>query len=110
MSARPDGSAISDAHMSEVDHATLNRWVTNYASQVADEARHRKRPLDRSWRMDETYVRVKGKSHREPLSGYKHTHALLGLEIANGRQAGPAQIKVECPLVERNLVKATADI
>ena len=38
-----------------VDHATLNRWVTKYAGQVADEARRRKRPLDRSWRMDETY-------------------------------------------------------
>lgn len=45
----------------KVDHATLNRWVTKYASQVADEARRRKRPVGRSWRMDETYVRVKGK-------------------------------------------------
>lgn len=44
-----------------VDHATLNRWVTKYASQVAAEARRRKRPVDRSWRMDETYVRAKGK-------------------------------------------------
>ncbi len=43
-----------------VDHATLNRWVTKYARQVAAEARLRKRPADRSWRMDETYVRVKG--------------------------------------------------
>ena len=44
----------------KVDHATLNRWVTKYASQVADGARRRKRPLDRSWRMDETCIRVKG--------------------------------------------------
>jgi putative transposase len=44
-----------------VDHATLNRWVTKYAGQVAAEARRRKRPVDRSWRMDETYVRVKGR-------------------------------------------------
>lgn len=44
-----------------VDHATLNRWVTKYAGQVAVEARRRKRPVDRSWRMDETYVRVKGR-------------------------------------------------
>ena len=43
-----------------VDHATLNRWVTKYAGLMADEARRRKRPTDRSWRMDETYVRVKG--------------------------------------------------
>ncbi|GAB2209257.1 IS6 family transposase [Roseibium sp. ROS1] len=44
-----------------VDHSTLNRWVTKYAGQVAAEARRRKRPVDRSWRMDETYVRVKGR-------------------------------------------------
>ncbi|WP_299941840.1 IS6 family transposase [uncultured Nitratireductor sp.] len=44
-----------------VDHATLNRWVTKYAGHVAAEARRRKRPVDRSWRMDETYVRVKGR-------------------------------------------------
>ncbi|MBN8245733.1 IS6 family transposase [Nitratireductor aquimarinus] len=46
-----------------VDHATLNRWVTvtKYAGQVAAEARRRKRSVDRSWRMDETYVRVKGR-------------------------------------------------
>jgi putative transposase len=44
-----------------VDHATLNRWVNKCASQVADEACRHKRPLDRSWRMDEMYVRVKGK-------------------------------------------------
>ncbi|MCX2720924.1 IS6 family transposase [Roseibium salinum] len=43
-----------------VDHATLNR-VTKYASQVADEARRRKRPVGRPWRMDEINIRVKGK-------------------------------------------------
>mgnify|MGYP005831734371 FL=1 len=42
----------------EVDHATLNRWVGRYAGQVAEEARRRKRPTDRSWRMDETYIKV----------------------------------------------------
>lgn len=43
-----------------VDHATLNRWVERYAGQVAEDARRRKRPTDRSWRMDETYIKVKG--------------------------------------------------
>lgn len=43
------------------DHATLNRWVSRYAGLIAEAARYRKRPADRSWRMDETYVRVKGK-------------------------------------------------
>jgi len=42
-----------------VDHATLNRWLQRYAGQVAEDARRRKRPTDRSWRMDETYLKVK---------------------------------------------------
>ncbi|NOD32676.1 IS6 family transposase [Ruegeria atlantica] len=43
-----------------VDHATLNRWIVKYAPLVADRARRKKQCCDRSWRMDETYVRVKG--------------------------------------------------
>ncbi len=43
-----------------VDHATLNRWIVKYAPLVADRARRQKRCCGRSWRMDETYVRVKG--------------------------------------------------
>ncbi|MBM3605858.1 MAG: IS6 family transposase [Alphaproteobacteria bacterium] len=44
----------------KVDHATLNRCVVRYAAQVAEDARRSKRPADRSWRMDETYIKVKG--------------------------------------------------
>lgn len=44
----------------DLDHATLNRGVEKYAGTVADEAHHRKAPTGRSWRMDETYVKVKG--------------------------------------------------
>lgn len=44
----------------DLDHATLNRWVEKYASAIAEEAHHRKAPTERSWRMDETYVKVKG--------------------------------------------------
>lgn len=44
----------------ELDHATLNRWVSRYAGLVADASRYKKRPAHRSWRMDETYVKVKG--------------------------------------------------
>ncbi len=43
-----------------VDHATLNRWVARYAGQVAEDARRRKQSTGRSWRMDETYIKVKG--------------------------------------------------
>lgn len=44
----------------QVDHATLNRWVAKYSPQIAAKARRRKASTDRSWRMDETYIRVKG--------------------------------------------------
>ena len=43
-----------------VDHATLNRWVIKYAPEIEKQFRLRKRPVGKSWRMDETYIRVKG--------------------------------------------------
>jgi len=44
-----------------VDHSTLNRWVIKYAPEVEKQFRRRQRPVGRSWRMDETYVKIKGK-------------------------------------------------
>ena len=43
-----------------VDHATLNRWVVKFSPLIAVQAQARKRPTARSWRMDETYIKVKG--------------------------------------------------
>jgi len=40
--------------------ATLNCWVIDYSPLIAAEANKRKRPFASSWRMDETYVKVKG--------------------------------------------------
>jgi transposase-like protein len=44
-----------------VDHSTLNRWVIKYAPEFEKQFRRRQRPVGRSWRMDETYVKIKGK-------------------------------------------------
>src|SRR5271157_5055538 len=44
----------------EVDHSTLNRWVLKYVPLLDAQFRARKRPVGSSWRMDETYVRIKG--------------------------------------------------
>ncbi len=44
----------------EVDHSTLNRWVLKYVPLLDEQFRARKRPVGSSWRMDETYVRIKG--------------------------------------------------
>jgi putative transposase len=43
-----------------VDHSTINRWVIRYSPQLEEAFHRRKRPVWISWRMDETYIRVKG--------------------------------------------------
>ena len=46
----------------KVDHSTINRWVIHYAPQLEASFRKRcKRQIGVSWRMDETYIKVKGK-------------------------------------------------
>ncbi|NQZ68905.1 MAG: IS6 family transposase [Lentisphaeria bacterium] len=44
----------------KIDHSTLNRWVVHFAPKL-EKAFHqlKKRPGDR-WRLDETYIKVKG--------------------------------------------------
>jgi putative transposase len=51
---------MMEEHGVEVDHATLNRWVLKFVSLLDQEFRARKTPVGSSWRMDETYVKVKG--------------------------------------------------
>ena len=43
-----------------VDHSTLNRWVIKYAPEIEKQFR-RQCPVGRSWRGDETFVKIKGK-------------------------------------------------
>src|SRR5712692_11856945 len=44
-----------------VDHSTLNRWVIKYGPDFEKAFRHRQGLVGRSWRLDETYVKIKGK-------------------------------------------------
>jgi len=44
-----------------VDHVTLWRWVQRYAPELERRLRKGLKPTNDSWRVDETYVRVKGK-------------------------------------------------
>src|SRR2546426_2497997 len=44
----------------EVDHSTINRWVIKYSPRLEEAFHRRKRPVWVSWRMDETYIKVKG--------------------------------------------------
>ena len=43
-----------------VDHATLQRWVVKYSPLLEEAFHRRKRSVWVSWRMDETYIKVKG--------------------------------------------------
>jgi len=46
----------------KVDHATVNRWTIHYSPQLENEFRRKyKKQTNRSWRMDETYLKIKGK-------------------------------------------------
>ena len=45
----------------KLDHATLNRWVVKFAPLTVAQVQSRKRPTASSWRMDETYIKVKGR-------------------------------------------------
>ena len=42
-----------------VDRSTVNRWVIKYSPQLEEAFHRRKRPVWVSWRMDETYIKVK---------------------------------------------------
>jgi transposase-like protein len=44
----------------EVDHSTLNRWVLKYAPELDLRIRPHLQATNDSWRVDETYVKVKG--------------------------------------------------
>jgi IS6 family transposase len=43
------------------DHVTVWRWVQRYAPELERRLRSRLKPTNDSWRVDETYIRVKGK-------------------------------------------------
>ncbi|RNC76804.1 IS6 family transposase, partial [Piscirickettsiaceae bacterium NZ-RLO2] len=46
----------------QVDHSTIHHWVIEYAPQLEKQFRKRyKRTPGMSWRMDETYIKIKGK-------------------------------------------------
>lgn len=44
-----------------VDHSTINRWVVHYSPLLEEIFRKKQKPKPgKSWRMDETYIKVKG--------------------------------------------------
>lgn len=48
----------------KVDHSTINRWVIQYAPLLENGFRKNyKKAVGMSWRMDETYINIKGVRH-----------------------------------------------
>ena len=45
----------------KVDHTTIMRWVHQYSPEIEKRIRRHLRPTNDSWRIDETYIKVKGK-------------------------------------------------
>ena len=46
---------------SQIDHSTLQRWVKRFTFLIDKQVRKRKRTVNSSWRMDETYIKINGK-------------------------------------------------
>ena len=44
----------------DVDHPSVHRWVIKLLPVFEKAFRKRKRPVGKSWRVDEAYVKVKG--------------------------------------------------
>jgi putative transposase len=93
----------------EVDHSTLNRWILKYVPLLEKEFAAHKRSVGSSWRLDETYVRVKGKwkylyravdktgATVDFLLTAKRDRkaALRFLRKASGRHGAPAKITID---------------
>lgn len=47
----------------EVDHITIYRWVQAYSPELDKRCRCHLRPSNDSWRVDETYIKVKKRDH-----------------------------------------------
>ena len=45
----------------KVDHSTIQRWVSKFSKEVEKNMHKRKKLVCDSWRMDETYIKVKGR-------------------------------------------------
>jgi IS6 family transposase len=45
----------------EADHTTVWRWVQRYGPELEQRMRRHLKPTNKSWRVDETYLKVKGR-------------------------------------------------
>jgi IS6 family transposase len=60
LSLRDVGELLEERGLN-VDHTTVWRWVQCYGPELEQRLRRHLKPTNKSWRVDETYVRVKGR-------------------------------------------------
>jgi transposase, IS6 family len=53
----------------KVDHTTIFRWVQSYSPEMDKRIRPHLNPTNDSWKVDETYIKVKG-GMEVPVSGH----------------------------------------
>jgi putative transposase len=56
-----DVEELSNLRGLSIDHSTICRWVENFASLLEGRFRVKKWSVTGSWRMDETYIKIKNK-------------------------------------------------
>lgn len=58
------------------DHSAVKRWIEEYGPKLDAIFKRRKRFTNGSWRMDETYVKVKGQWYYQYRAADKHGHTI----------------------------------
>src|SRR6202045_3367319 len=56
-----DVEKLLDERGLQADHTTVWRWVQRYGPELEQRLRRHLKPTNKSWRVDETYIRVKGR-------------------------------------------------
>src|ERR1700732_4717546 len=56
-----DVEELLDERGLQADHTTVWRWVQRYGPELEQRIRRHLKPTNKSWRVDETYVRVQGR-------------------------------------------------
>src|SRR4051812_47253467 len=64
-----------------VDHTTLFRWIQAYAPELEKRIRPHLRTCNGSWRVNETYVKVKGR--------WTYLYRAVDSSVPRGGQPGP---------------------
>ena len=71
-----------------VDHSSINRWAIRFLPLLEKVFRKHKRPVGGSWRMDETYIKVKGVwkyLYRAVVEGRQDGRLLVDRQARQGR-------------------------